>query len=50
MGFAEKLAAYACSEADILWAAKYLTLAAATIEMHVPLAEPAITVGATVQP
>lgn len=29
--FAEKLAAYACSEADILWAAKYLTLAAATI-------------------
>lgn len=29
--FAEKLASYACTEADILWAAKYLTLAAATI-------------------
>lgn len=29
--YAEKLAAYACTETDILWAAQYLTLAAAAI-------------------
>lgn len=31
--FAEKLAAYACTEQDILWAAKYLTLAAETVRL-----------------
>lgn len=31
--FAEKLASYACTEQDLLWAAKYLTLAAETVRL-----------------